>query len=160
MLCLAFHVGSDRFALGVAEIVEVIPRVELRSIPHAPPFVPGLFTYRGSIVPVVDLCQLIRRTACPERLSSRIIVVKPSGTSARMLGLLAERVLETVNLDEKVSIHGGIELPDAPYLGEVYVADGVSTQRFLVEGLIHGPLRGMVNERGSGPVARIIQEPE
>lgn len=146
MLALAFYVGTDRFALACTEVIEVVPRIELRSVPHAPSFMPGLFTYRGAIVPVVDLCQLIRRTPCPERLSSRIVVVKPSSTSSHMLGLLAERVLETIELDPKTVIRGGIELPEAPYLGEVFIDNGVSTQQLRLAGLVHGPLRGMLQE--------------
>jgi chemotaxis-related protein WspB len=144
VLSLAFHVGADRFALGCDHVVEVVPRIELRSIPHAPEFLPGLFTYRGAIVPVVDLCQLIRGTPCPQRLSSRIIVVKPSKASPHLLGLLAERVLETLELDPKTLIRGGIEIANAPYLGEVFIANGVTTQQLEVEGLIHGPLKGML----------------
>jgi chemotaxis-related protein WspB len=149
VLALAFHVGTDRFALGCAEVVEVIPRIVLRSVPHAPVFMPGLFTYRGAIVPVVDLCQLIRRAPCPERLSSRIIVVKPSGSSDRLLGLLAERVLETIELDPKTMIRGGIEVPEAPYLGEVFIESGVTTQQLKLAGLVHGPLRGMLQGEGT-----------
>jgi chemotaxis-related protein WspB len=146
VLALAFHVGKDRFALGCAEVVEVVPRIDLRSVPHAPAFMPGLFTYRGAIVPVVDLCQLIRRVACPDRLSSRIIVVKPSSSSSRLLGLLAERVLETIVLDPKTLIRGGIEVAEAPYLGEVFIDNGVTTQQLKLAGLVHGPLRGMLQE--------------
>ena len=146
MLALAFNVGIDRFALGCADVVEVIPRVELRSIPHAPSFVPGIFTYRGAVVPVVDLCQLIRGHVCPERLSSRIIVVRPQGAGGRSIGLLAERVLDTLKLDPRTAVPAGIESPDAPYLGEVYLDDGTTTQRVLVEGLVQGPLRSMFAE--------------
>lgn len=146
MLALAFHVGTDRFALGCAEVIEVVPRIELRSVPHAPAFMPGLFTYRGAIVPVVDLCHLIRRMPCPDRLSSRIIVVKPAATSNRMLGLLAERVLETIELDPKTQIRGGIEVAEAPYLGEVFIVNGVTTQHLKLAGLVHGPLRGMLSQ--------------
>jgi chemotaxis-related protein WspB len=146
VLVLAFNVGADRFALGCAEVVEVVPHIEPRSVPHAPSFVPGLFTYRGAIVPVVDLCQLIRKTPCPNRLSSRIIVVRPASLHGRMIGLLAERVLETVEVSERTAIRGGIELAEAPYLGEVFIGDGITTQAFLIEGLVAGPLRGLFGE--------------
>ncbi|HEY4177783.1 MAG TPA: chemotaxis protein CheW [Kofleriaceae bacterium] len=151
MLSLALSVGEDRFALGCADVVEVIPRVELRSIPHAPAFVPGLFTYRGAIVPVIDLCQLIRQSACPSKLSSRIIIVKPRGGTNRLIGLLAERVIDTIHLDPKQAIPAGIEIADTPYLGEVYldVAAGTTTQRLVVDGLVAGPLRGMMAERAT-----------
>jgi chemotaxis-related protein WspB len=107
---------------------------------------PGLFTYRGSIVPIVDLCELIHGTPCPARLSSRIIVVKPKSLDGRLVGLLAERVLETIEVSVATAIRGGIELPDAPYLGEVFVGDGVTTQAFVLDGLVRGPLRGMFGE--------------
>ncbi len=146
MLALAFSVGSDRFALGCAEVVEVVPSIPPRPVPHAPSFVAGLFTYRGSIVPIVDLCQLIRNTPCPARLSSRIIVVKPKSLGGRMVGLLAERVLETIEVSESTAIRGGIELAETPYLGEVFLGEGTTTQAFLVEGLLRGPLRGLFRE--------------
>ena len=37
----------------------------------------------GTVVPVVDLCMLARSTACPERLSSRIVLVRYSGRDGR-----------------------------------------------------------------------------
>lgn len=146
MLALAFNVGSDRFALDCTEVVEVVPNIEPRSVPHAPAFVPGLFTYRGAIVPIVDLCQLIRKTPCPARLSSRIIVVRPASLGGRLVGLLAERVLETITVSERTAIRGGIELKEAPYLGEVFIGDGITTQAFIVEKLVSGPLRGLFGE--------------
>ena len=146
MLVLAFSVGSDRFALGCGDVVEVVPHIAPRPVPHAPAYVPGLFTYRGAIVPIVDLCQLITKAPCPGRLSSRIIVVKPKSLGGRLIGLLAERVLETIEVSETTAIRGGIELAEAPYLGEVFVGDGITTQAFVVEGLVHGPLRGLFGE--------------
>jgi chemotaxis-related protein WspB len=122
MLVLAFHVGKDRFALRCADVVEVVPRVNLREIPHAPPYVAGMFTYRGRVVPVVDLCKLMWGTPCPERLSSRIMLAKypASPTRTRTIGLLAERVTEAITLDETAAVPPGLNLPDAPYLGEIY----------------------------------------
>lgn len=125
MLVLAFHVGKDRFALRCADVVEVVPRVHLRDIPHAPQYVAGMFTYRGRIVPVVDLCQLMWGTPCPDRLSSRIMLARypASPTVSKTIGLLAERVTEAITLDETASVPPGIAVPEAPYLGEIYFDD-------------------------------------
>ena len=73
MLALAFHVGKDRFALRCADVVEVVPRVALRALPHAPAYIPGMFTYRGAVVPVIDLGLLMWGQPCADRLSTRII---------------------------------------------------------------------------------------
>lgn len=125
MLVLAFHVGKDRFALRCADVVEVVPRVRLRDIPHAPPYVAGMFTYRGRIVPVVDLCLLMWGEPCPEKLSSRIMLARypASPTVTKTIGLLAERVTEAITLDETAAVPPGITVPEAPYLGEIYFDD-------------------------------------
>ena len=52
----------------------VVPRVPLREVPHAPDYIPGQFTYRGAVTPVVDLVRLMTGGACADRLSSRILI--------------------------------------------------------------------------------------
>ena len=59
----------------MARIVEIVPRVELRSVPHAPVFLAGLLGYRGHVVPVIDLCLLLDVAPCRDCLSTRIILV-------------------------------------------------------------------------------------
>jgi chemotaxis-related protein WspB len=146
MLALAFHIGPDRFALACADVVEVVPHVALRAVPRAPATVAGTFTYRGAVVPVIDLCLLVAGVACPARLSSRIMVVRfePQSGDQRLLGLLAERVIDTIMLDAGTAVPTGIQVPDAPYLGEVYFEAGATVQLLRVERLVHGPLHGLV----------------
>ena len=75
MLLLTFTAGANRYAIDVARVVELVPRVELRSIPHAPPFLAGLLGYRGKVVPVIDLGLLLGSAPCRDCLSTRIILV-------------------------------------------------------------------------------------
>src|ERR1700678_1777847 len=75
MLLLTFTVGPNRYAIDVARIVELVPRVDRRSVPHAPAFLAGLLSYRGNVVPVIDLCLLLDVAPCRDCLSSRIILV-------------------------------------------------------------------------------------
>ena len=146
MLALAFHIGPDRFALPCGDIVEVVPRVALRAVPHAPPSIAGTFRYRGFVVPVVDLCQLVAGVVCPDRLSSRIVVTRFTGAAGaeRRLGLLAERVLDTLALDPRAAEPTGIHVASAPYLGEVGFEGGTSVQLLRVDLLLRGPLRDLL----------------
>jgi chemotaxis-related protein WspB len=174
MLALAFHVGSNRFALPCAGVVELVPLVELRTLPKAPPAIAGVFTYRGTIVPVIDLAQLMLGTASNVRLSTRIAVVNiaagaavekrkrvqhggvgsaqdseiPSQSSSRLIGLLAERMFDTVVLDQKLAIDDGLYIANAPYLGDVYL-DGTSTVQLLViNKLVSESLDGLFTDGG------------
>ena len=58
MLFLQFQIGSDRYALEASRVVEVIPLLGLKKIPHAPRGVAGMFNYRGEVVPALDLTAL------------------------------------------------------------------------------------------------------
>jgi chemotaxis-related protein WspB len=75
MLLLTFRAAENLYAVDVARVVEVVPRVDLRRLPHAPAFIAGLFDYRGTVVPVIDLGLLLGSESCRNRLSTRIILV-------------------------------------------------------------------------------------
>ena len=78
MLLLTFTAGANRYAVDVTRVVELVPRVELRQIPHAPAFLAGLLGYRGKVVPVIDLGLLLDVGPCRDCLSTRIILVNDS----------------------------------------------------------------------------------
>lgn len=138
MLLLTFTVAGEPYALDVASIVELVPRVELRAIPHAPAYLSGLLGYRGDVVPVIDLGLLVGSSASADRLSTRIILVKsaPGGQnrreepaaadhpSRRFLGLIAEQVIDLVPVEPEQVAPAPVHLPQAPYLDSVARIDG------------------------------------
>lgn len=139
MLMLLFYVGDNMYALDSSQVVEVIPRVSMRKIHHAPDYVAGLFKYRGAIVPVIDLCHLIQGLPSRSYLSTRIIMVSYVGkdNSKRCIGLMAERVTETLNKPDSELVDGGTPLNDAPaYLGEMIMDDKGMIQRIRLEYLL------------------------
>jgi chemotaxis-related protein WspB len=146
MLALAFHIGASRYALASHGIVEVVPRVELRAVPHAPTAVAGTFTYRGSVVPTIDLCTLLLNTRCSEVLSTRIIVVRISRvdqSASFLVGLLAEKVYDTITLDASTKISSNVSVQRAPYLGDVHMLTDsavVQIQLLRIEHLLVGEL--------------------
>src|SRR5262245_58677270 len=93
MIVLTFHVGSDRLAMDLRRIHEVVPRVRLQRVAGSPSWLAGVFVYRGRIVPVIDLSRLIGAEECPPHLSTRIILV-PHVLDGQegLLGLLATQV--------------------------------------------------------------------
>ncbi|MFH2098570.1 MAG: chemotaxis protein CheW, partial [Pseudomonadota bacterium] len=103
------------------KVREVVPMMILKEMPNSPGFIAGLFNYRGTIVPVIDLCRLIHGRPCSMRLSTRIILVdylRTDGTPF-ILGLMAERVTEAVRISPDAIISAGLKVEGAPYLGGV-----------------------------------------
>jgi chemotaxis-related protein WspB len=121
MLFLLFHLGNDRYAIDARQVVEVLPLVEVKQIPHAPPGVAGIFNYHGDPVPLMDLAELALGKSSRMWMSTRILLVKyamePGET--RLLGLLAERATETLRRSEEDFTDPGVAVPETPYLGQV-----------------------------------------
>lgn len=138
MLMLIFSVGDNLYALDTAHVVEVIPRVNLRQLHQVPEYVAGLFNYRGAIVSVIDLCQLIQNYPSRSYLSTRIIMVNYVGkdNTKRWLGLMAERVTETLNKPDKDLVDTEVALNETPYLGEMMMDEKGMIQRIRLEYLL------------------------
>jgi len=131
VLMLLFRLGNSRYAIPVADVVEVAPRVELETLPHAPDYVAGLFSYRGRHAPVIDLCQLTHRRRCVDSFTTRIVMVDfplRDGNKCT-LGLLAEQVTETVELAPDDFSSTGLRIEDTPWLDQAaHTAEGLVQQ--------------------------------
>lgn len=121
-LFLVFHIGHERYALKATQVAEVLPRLPLKPIAHAPLWVSGIFAHRGALVPVIDLSALTFGTAAQARTSTRLVLVnyQPEPWSeARWLGLILEQATETLRCDPAEFQPYGLDNRQAPYLGPV-----------------------------------------
>lgn len=125
MLILLCYAGKDVYALESSQVIEVIPRVNLRKVQHVPEYVAGMFNYRGVVVPVIDLCYLIQETPSRPLLSTRIIIVKhpAQNSSLKYLGLMAERVTETLSISKSDIRTSSLRIEEAPYLSGTILDD-------------------------------------
>ncbi len=121
MLFLLFEIGGDCYCLEGSRVIEVTPMVSFRSLPHAPPYVSGLMNYRGTVTPIVDLSSLLGKQPSRSFFSTRIILVdiQGAGKTHHVLGLLAERVTETISRQETEFQPFGVEIEDARFMGKV-----------------------------------------
>lgn len=120
MLFLLFQLGPDRYALPAADVVEVLPLIQIKSLPGAPKGVAGVMDHRGQPVPVVDLSALALGRPAAARLSTRLVLVRlqADGTE-KLLALVAENATETLRRDPAEFVASGVTSPGAPYLGPV-----------------------------------------
>lgn len=134
MLYLIFYCGNDCFALNCDQIVEVFPKVLLNKIPghrdEVPPYLVGLFNYGGRPIPVFDLCLLIEKRPVQEALNSRLVLLENGG---KYFALLAEKVIETMDLEPTQFIPSGLALEALPFLNGVYSQEERSIQLFELE---------------------------
>lgn len=121
-LFLLFRIGSERYALLATEVAEVLPRLPLKPIAHAPHWVAGVFGYRGAVVPVIDLCALTFGTPAQARTSTRLVLVhyRPDANAdAQLLGLILEQATDTLRCNPADFQPYGLDNRQAPYLGPV-----------------------------------------
>ena len=103
-------------------MAEVLPRLPLKPIAHAPSWVAGIFAHRGALVPVIDLSALTFGTAAQARTSTRLVLVNyqpQPWVESRRLGLILEQATDTLRCDPAEFQPYGLENPQARYLGPV-----------------------------------------
>ncbi len=137
MLMLIFHIGDNLYAIDSSCVVEVIPRVSYRPVHHVPDYVAGLFNYRGTIVPAIDLCHLIRGTPSQANLSTRVMMVSYPGQNNKLqyVGLMAERVIKTLKKSKNEFVKSGIQNTNVPYLNEMIMDEEFMIQHIDLEQL-------------------------
>ncbi|KRP60790.1 chemotaxis protein CheW [Pseudomonas trivialis] len=146
-LFLLFHIGSERFALKATEVAEVLPRLPLKPIAHAPAWVAGIFAHRGALVPVIDLSALTFGTAAQARTSTRLVLVNyqpQSWAEPRRLGLILEQATDTLRCDPAEFQPYGLDNRQAPYLGPVRDDEAGLTQWIGVNDLLTEDVRALL----------------
>jgi chemotaxis-related protein WspB len=150
MLMLLFYINNQRYALASQQVIEVLPLVTLKTLPYAPEYFAGVFNYRGQIVPALDLSQLMHGKPCCEHLSSRMILVNYWGRDVAKLsvssqtttlapsviGLMAERVVETLDKSDIELVDTNIQIGAAPYLGKMILDEQGMIQCLQIEYLV------------------------
>jgi len=119
MLHLVFRLGRERYVLKSAHIVEVLPLVEWRAMPGVPPAVLGVFSYHGTLVPVLDLAQLVHGETSDAENPRIVLVEYPAGAGVpKPLGLLVESATALIRRAENDFIAPPVN-SNASYAGPV-----------------------------------------
>jgi chemotaxis-related protein WspB len=147
MLFLTFSLGGERYALEAERALEVLPLVDLQAVLHPPPGIAGTLNYHGEFVPVLDLSRMILGRPAPARLSTRILVIRVKQDQGfRLLGVIAEKLTETMRCDPSDFVSPGIISSETPFLGSVHVDERGSVQRIDVDRLLAGQQRDLLFE--------------
>jgi len=96
---LAFGLGGEAFAMEIGSVKEVIHYGELTAVPLMPPYIRGVISLRGAMVPVLDLS--VRFGRAPTEIAHRscvIILEVPRAAELVVVGIIVENVSEVLEL--------------------------------------------------------------
>ncbi len=73
---LVFRVGGEEYGVRVEHLSEVIRPSVLTGVPRAPSHILGIYSLRGTIVPIFDLKRRLGLPETPAQKTARIVVTK------------------------------------------------------------------------------------
>jgi purine-binding chemotaxis protein CheW len=94
---VVFTIGAEQYAVPITQVQEIILYTPLRSVASNDPWMKGVLSLRGKIVPVYDLgARLGVSTQLTE--DSNIMILD---TGAQTVGLIVEAVDEVLSIEDR-----------------------------------------------------------
>lgn len=139
MLLLKFDIGGEHYVLDTHQVMEIVPKMPLKTLPMEENYIAGIFNYHGNNVPVVDINHLCVHKPAGNTLTTRIIIARLD--SGKIVGILADSVTETLHVASDDFESCGITPLRAAFLGEVARHDGDTLQMVKIEQLLSEDLK-------------------
>jgi chemotaxis signal transduction protein/chemotaxis regulatin CheY-phosphate phosphatase CheZ len=114
---IGFHLQTGEFAIPIMRVREIINLPEITHIPQSPSYLTGITNLRGSVIPVVDLKDLIH-VPKSEGGGNKVIVVTAGSIT---FGLLVDGITGVLSIDETA-----IEAPENLPQGHANQVEGVA----------------------------------
>lgn len=113
-LCV-FRVGSDQYAIDLRRVEEIIQPPPLTRVPHAPPFVEGVFQLRARVVPLIDLRKRLSLPRSAPALRPKCMICRLGREWVAILVDGVDEVLRVLRSDLK-PVPGFLSIPARPYV--------------------------------------------
>ena len=125
-----FTLGSERYALDISLVREIVVMMQITPIPRAPPHITGVINLRGEITNIMNLYTLLGLSAEAREKAQKIIVFMPEAAGGNNVGILVDNVTSVtpVSEDQVEKVDGGIAGDRSQYIkGIVKVGGGEGT---------------------------------
>ena len=137
---LTFRLGTERFAISIQAIREIIEFPGMTSIPLTPAFLSGVINLRGAVVPVIDLSVRFGRAKTEVGRKTCIVIVEVAVEDGlQPLGVIVDAVDEVVEVDAALllevlprEVEQALDHAPAPHAGG---HDGVEVLGGRAEGI-------------------------
>ena len=114
---IGFRINTGEYAIPITRVREIINLPEITRIPQSPVYLRGITNLRGSVIPVVDLKELIHVRAA-ENGGTKVIVI----SSGRItFGILVDGITGVISIDEAM-----VESPENLPHGNAEQVEGVA----------------------------------
>jgi len=100
MELLNLDVGGDFFAINITQVQEVRVLGSVRKMPDLPNCWLGVIDFRQTIVPVIDLCEVLTGAKTELKAKTIVVVVQvQTEEEAKTVGLLVDAVSEVIRVE-------------------------------------------------------------
>jgi purine-binding chemotaxis protein CheW len=96
---VSFNLDSEKYAVDIMYVEEIIRIVEITQVPRAPEFVEGIINIRGKVIPVVDMKKKLHLGSISVDNSTRIII---TNIKNRKIGFIVDSVNEVIRIDDSL----------------------------------------------------------
>ena len=146
MLLLLFTIGDERYGIEAVRVIEVWPLLPLKPIHRTPDYIAGIANCRKQLVPVIDISKLYINRAVFNRISTRIILIKVKGAHGdeHLVGLMAECVTDTVNVDCSSIASISVKSEEGGVIGEELLINDQLIQKINVDELLSTELYSQI----------------
>lgn len=108
---LTFELAGEAYGIEILKVQEIRAWEAVRKIPNTPAYVKGALNLRGSIVPIIDLCERFNIAKMEYTAVTVVIVVSvQTEGSVNVMGIVADAVLDVLDINTT-------DIKDAPNLG-------------------------------------------
>jgi len=97
---LTFTLDSERYAVDINKVREVLEFSSVTKVPRTPDYMRGMINLRGNIVPVIDLRLKLGLSKTERTIDTCIVITEvPVEGQPTVLGALADSVQEVIELE-------------------------------------------------------------
>lgn len=97
MQLVIFKLGGEEYALPIEHVQEIIRYTQPRSVASAEPWVRGVLSLRGHIVPVYDLADRLGTTSVADE-HAKIVILE---TNSEIAGVIVDGVEEVLTIERE-----------------------------------------------------------
>jgi purine-binding chemotaxis protein CheW len=143
---ISFAIGDDQYGVDIMAVREIKGWTAITHLPRQPDYVRGVLNLRGVIVPIIDLrCRFGQ--GLTEATPLHIVIIVQ--VASKLIGLLADRVLDIVSLD-------GLQIQPVPrvvqssrveFLAGLVTIDGAMIALIDLPHLLSMPANGLDGAR-------------